>query len=220
MPLHDKLSHKGLFITFEGNEGVGKSTQSRRLAERLEGENYKVLFTREPGGTKGAEALRNLLLFEGADFSPGSEILLHMAARLDHVEKVIRPALFQGQIVICDRFHDSTMAYQAYGASRGDQKILELVTFLRYFINCEADLTFWLDMPLEEAFSRVRKRGEKTNYYEAKEMAFHERVREGFVALAHKESDRMIQIDATPAAEEIQAKIYQKVKEFLLQKRQ
>lgn len=219
MPLHGERSRKGLFITFEGNEGVGKTTQSRLLAQKLEQEGYKVYLTREPGGTKGAEALRNLLLFGGADFSSYSEILLHMAARQDHVEKMIRPALAEGKIVICDRFHDSTMAYQAYGTSPGCGKAMELVNFLRHFTDCEANVTFWLDMSLETAFGRVRERGGEVDHYEGQERAFHERVRAGFIELARAEPERMIQIDASPSESEIQERIYQKVKALLLRQK-
>ncbi|MDF7674895.1 dTMP kinase [Acetobacteraceae bacterium ESL0709] len=218
MLLHPKELERGFLITFEGNEGVGKSTQSRLLAEKLGQEGYDVVLTREPGGTKGAEELRNILLFGEAEFSSCSEILLHMAARLDHVEKMIKPALAEGKVVICDRFHDSTIAYQVYGACFRDAKAMELVTFLRHFIHCEADLTFWLDMELKAAFQRVQTRGGKTDQYEGQGQVFHERVRTGFAELARTEPGRMIRIDASSSEKDVQEQIYRKVKVLLSHK--
>ncbi|UMM63342.1 dTMP kinase [Aristophania vespae] len=210
---------KGLFITLEGGEGVGKSTQSRLLAETLEKSGFKVYLTREPGGTKGAEQLRELLLFGGANFSCYSEILLHMAARLDHVEKMIRPALAEGKIVICDRYHDSTLAYQGFGIKGGDKDALALIETLRCFINCEADATFWLDMALEKTQQRLSKRGNPKDHYERQEVSFHERVKQGFERIYQAEPKRIIPIDASPCEEDVQEQIYHHVKALLVRKK-
>ena len=134
----------GLFVTLEGSEGVGKSTQLRLLQSALASLGHEVLITREPGGSPGAEDLRQLLLFGKNPLSLRAEILTHFAARADHLDQVINPALAEGQVVICDRFTDSTMAYQGYGRAEGDPDVLDLISRLQSQLGREPDMTLSL----------------------------------------------------------------------------
>jgi dTMP kinase len=193
----------GRFITIEGNEGAGKSTQTRAVeravALRLAEAGGRVLLTREPGGTAGAEKLRGLLLAPDADWSLPAEILLHFAARADHVEKVIRPALARGDWVICDRFYDSTMVYQAYGQGGDRAMIAGLVNML----GLRPDLTIILDLDVETSLGRLRARGAPSDRYEQLGRPFFERIRDGFLAVAAAEPDRCVVIDATADVETV-----------------
>ena len=186
----------GLFISFEGIDGSGKSTQSRLLADRLP----DVLHTREPGGSAGAEEIRALLLTGDPDrWSAETEILLFTAARRDHLEKTIQPALDAGRTVICDRFADSTRVYQ--GATRGDLRGT-VDTLHSVMIGREPDVTFIIDMDPETALARglARKSGE--DRFEDMGLAFQETLRHGFLALSKANPDRCILIDGNrePAA--------------------
>lgn len=183
----------GRFISLEGGDGVGKSTHAKFLAEALEAQGFKTLITREPGGTEGAEKIRSLLK-EGdvTAWRPMSEVLLLYAARYDHVEKVIKPALAEGTWVICDRFSDSTLAYQCYAHNiplATVQKIHEIA--LNGFL---PDLTLFLDNDAKESFSRVEKRVEETNdpsvmdRVERMGVSFQERLIHGYRDLAQKEA--------------------------------
>jgi dTMP kinase len=186
----------GLFVTFEGPEGGGKSTQIRRLADHLTQRGIAVVVTREPGGTALGEAVRELLLgSRHSDMLPETEALLNSAARAQHVAEVIRPALAQGKVVLCDRYLDSTLAYQ--GAGRG-LSIDDLVT-LQSFATCGLwpDLTFLLDLPVEVGLSRRVASGEPLNRFDADSRAFHERVREYFLNAASADPGRWRVIDAT-----------------------
>ncbi|WP_375281395.1 dTMP kinase [Pseudooctadecabacter sp.] len=191
-----RSGHSGLFISFEGIDGSGKSTQSRLLADRLP----DVLHTREPGGSAGAEEIRALLLTGDPDrWSAETEILLFTAARRDHLEKTIQPALDAGRTVICDRFADSTRVYQ--GATRGDLRAT-VDTLHSVMIGREPDVTFIIDMDPETALARglARKSGE--DRFEDMGLAFQETLRHGFLALAKADPDRCILIDGNrePAA--------------------
>lgn len=183
----------GLFITFEGIDGSGKSTQARRLREALAGQGRRVVLTREPGGSPGAEEIRQLLLTGDPDrWSAETELLLFTAARRDHLEKTIRPALAAGQIVISDRFADSTRVYQ--GATRGDlrdrvDKLHELM------IGQEPDLTFIIDMDPETALQRGLARGSGEDRFEDMGLTFQETLRHGFLALARSAPDRCVVVD-------------------------
>ncbi len=186
--------HSGKFITFEGGEGVGKSTQIRRLADRLRplGE---VVLTREPGGSPGAEALRDLLVQGAADrWSPTAETLLLYAARADHLERLIRPALMRGAFVLSDRFADSTRAYQGAGGGASP----DLIDGLEALVLGEArpDLTLVFDLPVEVGLARAIARGGAEQRFERKGEAFHERLRQGFLAIAEAEPQRCRVIDA------------------------
>ncbi|CAI9119671.1 dTMP kinase [Brytella acorum] len=198
----------GLFITFEGGEGAGKTTQSRLLAERLRQAGHEVVLTREPGGTPGAEALREVLLFGAAPLSWKAQVLGHMAARADHIDNLIRPAIERGAVVVCDRFHDSTVTYQGYGVGRAEQAILSFIADIRRLLAFEPDLTFLLTVPLETGMDRLAARGGRTDRYEAESVAFHERVEAGFAAIAAAEPVRMRVVNGVRAPDEVAQTIY------------
>jgi dTMP kinase len=188
------MNHRaGLFITLEGGEGVGKSTAAAGLAAKLQAEGCEVVATREPGGTKGAEAIRALLLKTDTPLLPLAQTMLHFAARADHVETVLRPALARGAIVICDRYHDSTMAYQAYGQGVDIGAVASLVRI----INLTPDITFILELPEFMAKSRLTARGQDTDRYERMGSDFTSRVAQGFRAIAAAEPGRSVLVDAT-----------------------
>ena len=197
---------RGKFITFEGGEGCGKSTQVKRLEAFLRGEGYEVLLTREPGGTRLAELVRSLLKDEHEDPPcDRSELLLFLAARAQLVRNVIRPALERGVWVVSDRFSDSTFAYQGYG--RGLP--LEFLKVANDFA-CEglqSDLTILLDVPPEVACERMRRREAATNTaadrIELAGDAFHARLREGFHSLAAANPERIVVVDASGSPDEV-----------------
>lgn len=182
----------GRFITLEGGEGAGKTTQARLLAEALAACGIDVVRTREPGGAPGAERLRELLLDGDVAWSPGAETLLHFAARAEHVARTIRPALAAGRWVVCDRFADSTMAYQGYGQG-ADWGMIATLTRLMGIV---PDVTFMLDVSPAVAGARLAGRGGRADRYQAMDAAFHARVAEGFRAIARAEPERCVLIDA------------------------
>ena len=184
---------RGKFITFEGGEGGGKSTQAARMAGYLRGKGLEVLETREPGGTPESEALRDLLVQGDPDrWSALSELLLITAARVEHVNRLIEPALAEGNWVICDRFADSTLAYQGIAGELG----LELVEHLQKLaVGATApDVTFLLDVRAEAGLQRAEKRGGAARF-EKKGAAFHQTLRDGFLALANENPQRIVLID-------------------------
>ena len=184
---------RGKFITFEGGEGGGKSTQAARMAGYLRGKGLEVLETREPGGTPESEALRDLLVQGDPDrWSAMSELLLVTAARIEHVNRLIEPALTEGKWVICDRFADSTLAYQGIAGELG----LELVEQLQKLaVGATApDVTFLLDVRAEAGLQRAEKRGGAARF-EKKGSAFHQTLRDGFLALANENPQRIVLID-------------------------
>ena len=184
------------FITFEGGEGAGKSTQIAYLAEALRQAAIDVLATREPGGAPGAEAIRRLLL-EGDDerWDPVSEALLHFAARREHLERTIRPALARGTWVLCDRFADSTTAYQGYGHGID---LAALTALYRFAVGeQQPDLTLILDLPVEIGLQRAAARGNAADRYERRDVAFHTRLRDGYLAIADSAPHRCVVIDAS-----------------------
>ena len=189
----------GMFITLEGGEGAGKSTLLNSLAEHLNSIGIEVVTTREPGGTPLAEAVRNLTLHPPGDsWSPTAEALLMNAARTDHIEKVIRPALERGAWVICDRFSDSTRAYQSVsdGMKMQDLKKIEKIVVGK----TAPHLTLILDAPIGQL--RVR-RGDETDAFEERGMEFHHAVREAFLEIAEEEPQRCVVIDALLSPEKV-----------------
>ncbi len=191
----------GLFISLEGIDGAGKSTQSRLLAAHLRGLGRDVIETREPGGAAGAENIRKLLVEGDPDrWSPETEILLFSAARRDHLERTIAPALARGAVVICDRFADSTRVYQ--GAARGDLRDLVDDIHARV-IGVEPDLTLILDMDPAMALARGLARQSGEDRFEDMGLPFQERLRSGFQALARDFPDRCAMVDANQAPEAI-----------------
>jgi dTMP kinase len=184
---------RGRFITLEGGEGAGKTTQSALLAEALAKRGVGVLRTREPGGAPGAELLRGILLGGAIDWSPAAETLLHFAARAEHVAKTIEPALVAGTWVVCDRFYDSTLAYQGYGQGADRGFIAEQIRLL----GVRPDLTLVLDVPDAVARERMRQRGGDADRYERLDGAFHGRVRSGFRDIALADPQRCVLLDAS-----------------------
>ena len=196
----------GKFITFEGGEGVGKSTQIRRLAARLS-RLGDVVLTREPGGSPGAEALRDLLVQGAADrWSPTAETLLLYAARADHLERLIRPALARGAFVLSDRFADSTRAYQGAGGGASPEMIDMLETMV--VGAARPDLTLVFDLPVEVGLARAIARGGAEQRFERKGEAFHQRLREGFLAIAAAEPQRCRLINADDDMDGVAAAIW------------
>lgn len=197
---------QGYFITFEGGEGSGKSTQIRRLAERLKAAGGReVVLTREPGGTPGGEEIRDLILNGAVDrWSPVSEALLMSAARRDHLERVIRPALARGAVVLCDRFADSTRAYQGRGGAVDPGLIDALETYV--VEGTRPHLTLILDLPTAEGLQRAGARGGEARF-ESKGMAFHQNLRAAYLAIAQAEPGRCQVIDASGSQEAVAAAI-------------
>ena len=194
----------GCFITLEGGEGAGKSTQARTLAEALRARGVPVLLTREPGGAPGAEILRELLLSGDVAWSLPAETLLHFAARAEHVEKTIRPALAAGTWVICDRFFDSTMVYQGH-ALGGDRAA---IASLSAMLGLVPDLTLVLDVDVATSVTRMRARGTAADRYERLGEAFFARVREGFLAVAAAEPGRCAVISAEADTRTVAARVW------------
>jgi dTMP kinase len=186
---------RGRFITFEGGEGAGKSTQIRRLAETLQARGVDVLLTREPGGSPGAEALREILLSGAAKgYGPVAETILLAAARDDHLEVTIRPALEVGRWVLCDRFTDSTRAYQGV---LGDVDPALIRAIERVVVaGTRPDLTIVLDIPAAEGLRRARQRGGAADRFESEGLAYHERLRQAFLTIAAHEPQRCVVVDA------------------------
>lgn len=198
---------RGRFITFEGGEGTGKSTQLRRLADRLRGEGRAVVATREPGGSPGAETIRDLLVNGAADrWSPVTETLLMYAARRDHIERVIAPALARGDWVVCDRFADSTRAYQGAAGGTDPALIAALETYVLGEVR--PDLTLVLDLPVETGLARAASRPGAETRFESKGQAFHARLREAFLAIAAAEPGRCAVIDAAGDMDQVAAAVW------------
>lgn len=198
----------GFFITFEGGEGAGKSTQIQRLADHLAGQGREVIRTREPGGSAGAEAVRHVLLSGAVEpFGPALEAMLFAAARLDHLEQIIRPAVARGNIVLCDRFVDSSRVYQGTtgGLDPEFMTILERVTVG----STMPDLTILLDIDPEEGLERAAlRRGEGvTDRFEKESLDVHLRRRAAFLDLAAKEPNRFVVVDASGSEDEVAAQI-------------
>jgi dTMP kinase len=196
----------GRFITLEGGEGAGKSTQITRLAAALEKAGVTVVTTREPGGSPTGERIRALLVEgEPGSMTPMTEALLHFAQRAEHLAQTIRPALARGAWVICDRFADSTLAYQGYGHKLGRAPVTAL-----YKLVCgkfRPDLTLVLDVPVEVGLARAASRRGHETRYEQMDVAFHQRLRRGFLDIARREPKRCAVIDTTQGIDAVTAQI-------------
>lgn len=204
---------KGLFITFEGGEGCGKTTQIARLREHLVARGLRVEVTREPGGTPVAESIRGLLLDPAnTGLSAIAELLLYEAARAQHVAEKIKPALDAGAIVLCDRFADSTTAYQGAGRALPRELVLKLHDVA--VDGTWPDLTILLDVPVEEGFRR-RDNERARDRMEHEPLVFHEKVREGFLRLAQEEPRRIRLIDGSRSADEVTRDIVAEVDALL-----
>jgi len=215
------LGARGRFVTFEGGEGAGKSTQVRRLAEALRGAGLPVRTTREPGGSPGAEEIRALLVSgETGRWDPLTEALLHSAARRDHLVRTVLPALEAGEWVLGDRFADSTTAYQGYGHGLGREAAETLYALVAGPLR--PDLTLILDVPVATGLARAAGRagagagtgagGPAEDRYERMDRAFHERLREGFLDIARREPERCAVIDAARDAEAVAADVLSAVR--------
>lgn len=207
---------KGFFITFEGGEGTGKSTQIRLFADYLEKQGYSVLLTREPGGSPGAEEIRSLLLKGNADkWDKISEILLFSAARRDHLTKKIWPALEKGQVVLSDRYADSTLAYQGYGYGY-DPKMIEIIQNAYQVIagDFKPDITFILDIEPEIGLKRSLERsGNIEVRFEGMDLQFHQNLRNAFLTIAAENPDRCKVVNANQTIEQVHQNIIQSFQE-------
>jgi dTMP kinase len=212
-----EIPARGQFITFEGGEGSGKSTQIRLLAERLDAEKLRVVVTREPGGSPGAEIIRHLVLSGmGKLLGPEAETMLFAAARDDHVQTVIAPALAQGMWVLCDRFADSTRAYQGK-VGQVDTRLLDGLE--RVTIGgLKPDLTVILDLPVETGIKRAaaRRGADAPDRFEAEHVDFHQKLRDAYREIAADEPQRCMLIDANGTPEEVAEKVWAAVQGRLL----
>jgi len=212
---------RGKFITLEGGEGVGKSTQSKRLAEFLEDRGITVMLTREPGGSDGGEQIRRLLV-SGAPgrWTPLTEAFLYAAARADHVAHLIEPALAEGRWVISDRFTDSTLAYQGFGHGLPLDAVAQLNALAAGEL--KPDLTFILDVPVGDGLARARARPDdrdeaaREDRYERMDEIFHQRVAEGYLTIARSEPERCVVVDTTGPVDQVARVISATVGERLL----
>ncbi len=208
------MAERGKFISFEGGEGAGKSTQARLLRTSLEERSRAVLLTREPGGSPGAEEIRKLLVEGATDrWTPLAETLLFLAARADHVARVIEPALAAGTWVISDRFSDSTFVYQGLARGLGMDAVR---TLQRAALGDFApDLTLVLDVSPRAGLERAVARGAHENRFEQFDAAFHHRLRDGFLSIAAEEPQRCAVLDGTASAESVAANVWRTVVERL-----
>lgn len=203
-----------MFITFEGPEGGGKSTQVRLLADLLRRQGYAVTTTREPGGTPIGDQIRTVLHdTANTAMAPTAELLLYSASRAQHVAEVIRPALAAGRVVLCDRFADSSMAYQGYGRGLDRAMLAALTTIATGGLL--PDLTLLLDLDVRQGLARRADRGEEMNRLDLEAVGFHERVRAGYHALAAAEAERWVTIDANREVEAVAADVWRVVAERL-----
>ena len=207
------------FITFEGIEGSGKTTQIQHLADRLRQQGYQVLLTREPGGCQIADQIRGILLHpDNAAMVPRAELLLYAAARAQHVAEIVQPALSAGKIVLCDRFTDATLAYQGDGRGLDRSLIIQLNQLAAG--NCRPDLTLLFDLPVETGLGRALQRetdqqDSSEGRFERETLDFHQRIRDGYLALAREEPQRFRMIDADKTPEQIGRQITDIVDCFL-----
>lgn len=201
----------GLFVTFEGIEGCGKTTQITRLAEALRQQNLDIVVTREPGGCQISDKIRSILLDSKNDsMVPETELLLYTAARAQHMSQVVRPALDQGKIVLCDRFCDATLAYQGYGRHLD----LEIINQLNHYA-CQGttpDVTLLLDLPVQDGLGRARNRNAQSetldeDRFEQESLKFHQRIRDAYLLFSQQQSDRIKVIDATGDFDEVYHRI-------------
>ncbi len=205
----------GFFITFEGIEGCGKSTQVRLAAERLSRTGHEVVVTREPGGCPIADAIRAILLdARNSAMVPMTELLLYAAARAQHIAEVVEPALASGKIVLCDRFTDSTLTYQGFGRKLDRELIAQLNTLAAGSI--KPDMTLLFDCPVETGLARAMARinansAAREERFEQESLLFHERIRDGFLSLAAAEPSRFVVLDGSRSIGEIETMVTESI---------
>jgi dTMP kinase len=191
-----------MFITFEGPEGSGKSSIIPKLSKFLIESGFDVLMTREPGGTAIGDEIRNTLLnLKNQEMHPVTETLLFQASRAQHVNQVIKPALAEGKVILCDRYADSTMAYQGYGHQRDLKTITQIISYATS--NLKPDLTILLDLEVEQGLKRRSGDSANWNRLDAKELAFHKRVRAGYLQMVSDEPERWVVVDASRELKEV-----------------
>ena len=195
-----------MFITFEGPDGSGKTTQIRLLVDWLHEQGYEVIVTREPGGTDIGDQIRDVLHDpDNTAMDARTEILLYSASRAQHVAQLVRPALAAGKVIISDRYADSTLAYQGYGRGLHLETLMTITLFATDGLL--PDLTLYLDVPPEEGLRRRQLGGDEWNRLDAEALEFHQRVRDGYLELIRQEPERWVVIDAARSTEEVQAEI-------------
>ncbi len=208
--------NKGIFITFEGGEGSGKSTQIQKLKKNILGfiSDVEIVISREPGGTEVAEQIREILVNGAADkLSVRTETLLMIAARAEHIDRVILPAIKRGAIVLCDRFKDSSIVYQGIANNIPNGEIDKIHAFA--LKTCEPDLTILIDVPAEIGIKRALDRNENNQRFERKGELFHKKIRDGYLKIASSQPDRIKIIDGSQTIEKISAEIFQLVSPIL-----
>ena len=202
-----------MFITFEGPEGSGKSSIIPKLSDFLIESGFDVLTTREPGGTAIGDEIRNTLLnLKNLEMHPVTETLLFQASRAQHVNQIIKPALAEGKVILCDRYADSTMAYQGYGHQRDLEPISQLISYATS--NLKPDLTILLDLEVELGLKRRSGDSDNWNRLDAKELAFHKRVRAGYLQMVSDEPERWVVVDASRQLDDV----LEEVKRIVIQK--
>ena len=198
------------FISLEGGEGTGKSTQAKRLAAKLKERGIESIVTREPGGSPGAEQIRDLLVQgDPGRWSPLTETLMLYAARADHIERTIKPAIASGKWVICDRFSDSTYAYQGIGRGMDRETIRRIETIA--IADFKPNLTLVLDLPVSVGLERAKARRDSENRFEGFDTEFHEKLRQAFVDIARRNGERCVVLDVSGDEDEVAGLIWQTV---------
>ena len=209
------MTKKGIFISLEGIEGCGKSTQSKLLAQYFTELGYCVILTREPGGTPIGEKIRDLLLDpENSNMASITELLLYLASRAQHIIEVISPALSDGKIVICERFNASTLAYQGYARGLDLDQVWKLTNMATYGL--EPDLTIILDMDVKNGLARAERRSNHKDRLEREDFMFHNKVRQGYNIIASKWTKRVKLIDANGSIDEVFTRIKESIKENII----
>lgn len=200
----------GKFITIEGSEGSGKTTVSKFLYEYLDSLGIKVLLTREPGGVPVSEKIREIILYE--DIDPRTEALLFAASRREHIAKKILPSIEEGYIVLCDRFVDSSLAYQVYGRELSEEDILYINNYATEYK--KPDVTFYFDVDVNKGLERIENR-ESNNKMDNEQYEFYLKVKQGYDIVANKNSDRVIKINANNSIELVQEEVIEKINQLL-----